>query len=317
MSSIESMILEIEKDYDEILKSFEKNLTYEEVYRFKEISEEELLKITRKVMNFQRKIEYFVSSTIELAKKAEITEKAEIIKRLKKIANNVLDKITDDSSTFGAVSFRRSLKSCYYIERDVKGMLPLLRNAHVNLLNEYDEEARRLCYCAYFCLKLIRPDLIELEEELRLISALTAFPISQKIALKYQLVIDDFEEVAVSLEEAESNIVEEHFKDCVSRCRDAIEIFIASIREKETGEKTERHFATDLGKLVKVGIFDEGDRRLAQGVYSYLSLKGSHKYEPKRVTIYDAETALKETYSLLEMLLKKYNDFKKRLKKKE
>jgi len=306
------MISEIEKDYDEILKSFEKNLTREVVYRFKEISEEELLEITRKIMNFQRKIEYFVSSTIELAKKAEI------IKRLEKIANNVLDKLTDDSSTFDTVKFKSSPESHSYItERDVKGVLPLLRSAHVNLLNEYDEETRRLCYCAYFCLKLIRPDLIELEEELRLISALTAFPISQKIALKHQLVIDDFEEVAVSLEEAESNVAEEHFKDCVSRCRDAIEIFIASIREKETGEKTERRFATDLGKLVKVGIFEEGDRRLAQGVYSYLSLKGSHKYEPKRVTIYDAETALKETYSLLVMLLKKYKDFQKRLKKKE
>jgi len=306
------MISEIEKDYDEILKSFEKNLTREVVYRFKEISEEELLEITRKIMNFQRKIEYFVSSTIELAKKAEIIE------RLEKIANNVLDKITDDSSTFDTVTFKSSSGPySYKIERAVKGMLPLLRNAHVNLLNEYDSETRRLCYCAYFCLKLIRPDLIELEEELRLISALTAFPISQKIALKHQLVIDGFEEVAVSLEEAESNVEEEHFKDCVSRCRDAIEIFIASIREKETGEKTERRFVTDLGKLVKVGIFEEGDRRLAQGVYSFLSLKGSHKYEPKRVTIYDAETALKETYSLLVMLLKKYKDFQKRLKKKE
>lgn len=210
MSSIESMISEIEKDYDEILKSFEKNLTHEAVYRFKEISEEELLEITRKVMNFQRKIEYFVSLTIELAKKAEIAEKAELIKRLEKIANNVLDKITDDSSTFDTVTFESS-SHVYAIEEDIKGMLPLLRNAHLNLL-KHNAKTRRLCYCAYFCLKLLRPDLMELEEELRLISALTAFPISQKIALKHQLVIDGFEEVAVSLEEAESNVEEEHFK---------------------------------------------------------------------------------------------------------
>jgi hypothetical protein len=103
----------------------------------------------------------------------------------------------------------------------------------------------------------------------------------------------------------------EHFRDVVSRCRDAVEIFIASTREKETGEKTERHFASDLGKLVKLEIFDKATGRLAQGNYSFLSLKGSHKYDAKKVTIYDAETALGTTYSLIEMLLKKYLDLKK------
>jgi len=129
--------------------------------------------------------------------------------------------------------------------------------------------------------------------------------------LKHQLVITDFEEVAVSLEEAESNVEAEHFKDCLSRCRDAIEIFIASVREKETGEKTDRHFATDLGKITKIGVFDVATQRLAQGIYSFLSVKGSHKYDAKKVTVYDAETSLKEAYSLLEMLLKRYSDFKK------
>ena len=304
MSSIESIISEIEKDYDEILKTFEKHIIHDSFYGFGEISEEEILKLLRKTMNFQRKIEYFVSSTLKLAEKIGLAE------RLQKIADKVISRLTSDVSKFGSVSFSTIVFS-------IRGVSPLLRKAHASLLSKNSLNARRLCYCACLGFKLLHSDLIELEEELRLIGALAAFPISQKIVLKHQLVIDGFEEVAVSLEEAESNVEEEHFKDCVSRCRDAIEIFIASIREKETGEKTERHFATDLAKLVKVGIFDEGDRRLAQGVYSFLSLKGSHKYEPKRVTIYDAETALKETYSLLEMLLKKYKDFKKRAKKKE
>lgn len=153
--------------------------------------------------------------------------------------------------------------------------------------------------------------MIELEEEFRLIGALTTYPIEKKTALKSQLVIYDLVEVAISLEEAESNVEVEHFKDCISRCRDAIESFIAFVREKETGEKTEKHFATDLGKLVKAEIFDEGVQKLAQGVYSFTSLKGSHKYDESRVTVYDAETALKETYSLLEMLLRKYEELKK------
>lgn len=96
-----------------------------------------------------------------------------------------------------------------------------------------------------------------------------------------------------------------------SRCRDAVEIFIASIREKETQEKTGRHFATDLAKLARIEVFDEATQRLTQGVYSFLSLKGSHKYDASKVTVYDAETSLKETYSLIEMLLKKLSEYEK------
>jgi hypothetical protein len=94
-----------------------------------------------------------------------------------------------------------------------------------------------------------------------------------------------------------------------------VEIFVAFIRERETGEKTDKHFATDLGKIVKIEVFDEAIQRLAQGVYSFLSIKGSHKYDAEKVTIYDAETSLNETYSLLEMLLQKYLELKKAKKK--
>ena len=162
---------------------------------------------------------------------------------------------------------------------------------------------------------MLSPILIEFEEELRLIAALTTYPIEKKTLLKNQLIANDFQEVAISLEEAETNVESEHFKDCVSRCRDAVEIFVAAIREKETGEKTEKHFSTDLGKIAKIEVFDEATQRLVQGIYSFLSLKGSHKYEAENVTVYDAETSLKETYSLIEMFLKKFSDYKKNKKK--
>jgi hypothetical protein len=153
--------------------------------------------------------------------------------------------------------------------------------------------------------------LVEFEEELRLIGALTTYPIEKKITLKQTLVLNGFTEVAVSLEEAESNVEAEHFKDSVSRCRDAIEIFVASARERETGEKTEKHFSTDLAKIVNAGVFDESVQKLAQGVYSFTSLKGSHKYDASKITVYDAETALEQTYSLVEMLVKRYLQPKK------
>jgi len=302
------MISEIEEDYNTILKKFESHLSNENMYRFKEPSEEYLLKLLRDVMNFQRKLEHSIESTYRLAK--EVAH----VKRLGDIVDRLLKKISADKVD-ELVKFYVSSYS--YDEWKAKGVILRLQDAHRSLMQGNISDSRRFCYCSYFAFKLLRFDLIEVEEEMRLISALTTYPIEKKTELKHQLVINDFEEVAVSLEEAESNVETEHFKDCVSRCRDAIEIFSASVRENETGEKTERHFATDLGKLVKIEVFDEGVQRLAQGVYSFLSLKESHKYDANKVSVYDAETSLKETYSLLEMLLNKYSDFKKAKKKAE
>ena len=300
------MISEIEEDYNKILKKFESHLSNENAYRFKELSEEYLLKLLRDVMNFQRKLEYFIESTYRLAKEVAL------VKRLEEIADKLLKKLSADEIE-NVVKFYSP--GYGYNEYMVKGVISRLQDSHKKLLYGDTSDSKRFCYCSYFAFKLLQSDLIEIEEEMRLIGALTAYPIEKKTKLKHQLVINDFEEVAVSLEEAESNVETEHFKDCVSRCRDAIEIFVSLVRENETGEKTERHFAADLGKLVKIEVFDVGVQRLAQGVYSFLSLKGSHKYDAKKVSVYDAETSLKETYSLLEMLLNKYSDFKKQEKK--
>jgi len=312
MSSIESMVSEIEEDYHRILKSFESYVDPTEgYYRFKKISENELLKLLRDVMNFQRKLEYFIEFTIRLSKNTEYT------KRLREIADKLLNKLSNvkEIDTVGFWHYQSA--GSYQDEFNIVGVIPELKQSHKDFLHNNETSSRRSCYCAYFGFKSLSSNLIEMEEELRLIGALTTYPIEKKTRLKHQLVINDFEEVAVSLEEAESNVESEHFKDSVSRCRDAVEILIAFVREQETGEKTERHFATDLAKIVKIGVFDEGTQKLAQGIYSFLSLKGSHKYDAKKVTVYDAETALKETYSLIEMLLKKYLDLKKDKTRKE
>jgi hypothetical protein len=298
MSSIESMISEIEEDYDEIIKEFEAYVDMGvEYYHFKEITGGKVLELTRNVMRFQRKIEYFLEQIRRLSTNVEFT------KRISSITDSVLRVL---SSNEEIDSVRIS-----YTTYDFSGVVTELREARSQLLRGNTDSCRIRCYCAYFSLKLLRPSLIEMEEEMRLIGALSTYPIEKKLKLKHQLVIGDFEEVAVSLDEAETNVESQHFKDCVSRCRDAVEIFVAFVREEKTGEKTERHFSSDLGKLMKLEVFDQGTDRLAQGVYSFLSLKGSHKYDAAKVTVYDAETALKETYSLLEMLLKKYRDRKK------
>ena len=78
MSSIESMISDVEEDYFCILNFFEKYVNLKDGYfRFNSISENDLLKLLRRVMNFHRKIEYFITSTKRLAKKEKITQRLE------------------------------------------------------------------------------------------------------------------------------------------------------------------------------------------------------------------------------------------------
>lgn len=308
MSSIESMVSEIEEDYHRILHSLETKVkTDDPTCLFEKVSEEYMVKRLRDVMKLQRKIESSVESVKGLAKHTKFA------KRMTEVADSLLGKLSEkneiDSKKFLLIGQVGTLKM------SAIGVIPSLTEAHNSYVRHETTMFRRYCYLAYFVLKLAMPTLIELEEEFRLIGALTTYPINKKIRLKHSLIINDFEGVAVSLEEAESNVETEHFKDCVSRCRDAVEIFIALVREKETGDKTEKRFSADLGKILKIGVFDEATGKLAQGVYSFLSLKGSHKYDVKKVLIYDAETALKESYSLLEMLLKRYDDFRKAQKR--
>jgi hypothetical protein len=301
------MVLEIEDDYNSILKEFQRNLAPVQYTAygeradcgFAEVTEQDLLSLIRRIMNFQRKIEYSINTAKKLL--SNVFDSGRLIE----ICNKLIDRLCDEKRSYEELSYNDA-------NYNVMGVIPLLKISHKSFLQLPNSKAcLRNAYSAYHGFKLLKSILIELEEELRLVSALTTYPIEKITVLKNQLVVNDFEDVAISLEESESNLENEHFKDCVSRCRDALEFFIAQIRQRKTGEKTERHFATDLGKIAKIEVFDEATQKLAQGVYSYLSLKGSHKYDSSKVSIYDAETALKETYSLIEMLLKKLLEYKK------
>jgi hypothetical protein len=312
MSSIESTVLEIDEEYNNLLELFNTLVVFNTAYYYGGIQpplEKDLLNLIRKTMSFQRKIE---NSNISIQK--QNYKKVINMVRLDAIAARIVSRFTDEKACFDRINLqnRESL--------GVAGVLPELNEAHQHILKEsrksaYAESGVSL-YKAYHGFRLLYPIIIEFEEEMRLISALTIYPIEKKSLLKNQLVVNSFEQVAVSLEEAESNVEIEHFKDCVGRCRDALEVFTALLREKATGERTEMAFSIDLGKLVKVGVFDEATQRITQGIYSFLSIKGSHKYDASKVTVYDAETSLKETYSIIEMLLKKISEYNKRIAEK-
>lgn len=155
--------------------------------------------------------------------------------------------------------------------------------------------------------KRIRSWMYQILEDIRLIYSLRIYPIEEKIALKSQLSDYGFVEVVKCLDEAEDNLAmrkPEHFKDCIDRCREALEKTAASILVAEN-KKPSGYFSTDIGTVSNLGIVDKESKRLTEATYSYLSEVGAHG-RAGEVTLGDAHYAMKETYMRIDILLKKY-----------
>lgn len=155
--------------------------------------------------------------------------------------------------------------------------------------------------------KLIRSSMYQILEDVRLIYALRIYPIEEKMALKSTLTDYGFVEVTKCLEEAEEHLAEKHFKDCITRCREALEKTGASILVAEK-KKPSGYFATDMGTLSGLGIINKEVKKLTEATYSYLSEVGAHGRGGK-VTLGDAHYAMKETYMRIDILLKMYSKF--------
>ena len=212
LSSIESMVSEIEDNYQVILHEFEKFVSPRKLdphgygeridYGFKEITEDDILNLLRHTNSFQRKIELTRDNAQRLLAKMNYPL------RIATIGNAIIERLCDPKTSYETITYY------HQDEYAVQGVIPLLKRAHKVFLQE-DNEAywRRTSYSAYRGFKLIKALLIEFQEELRLISAMTTYPIEKRTFLKNQLVTKDFEEAAVSIEESESNLESEHFKD--------------------------------------------------------------------------------------------------------
>lgn len=158
----------------------------------------------------------------------------------------------------------------------------------------------------------IRSWMYQILEDVRLIYALRMYPIEEKIALKSMLTDYGFMEVTKCLEEAEEHLAEKHFKDCITRCREALEKTGASILVAEK-KKPSGYFSTDIGTLSGMGIIDKECKKLTEATYSYLSEVGAHG-RGEKVTLGDAYFAMKETYMRIDILLKKYVAYSSRKK---
>jgi hypothetical protein len=154
---------------------------------------------------------------------------------------------------------------------------------------------------------MIRSLMYQILEDVRLIYALRLYPIEEKMALKSLLTNYGFLEVTKCLDEAETNLVEKHFKDCIDRGREALEKTVTSILTAE-GKKPSNSFSTDIGTLSGMDIIDKETKKLTEATYSYLSEAGAHG-RAGEVTAGDAHYSLKEVYMRIDILLKKYSAY--------
>lgn len=156
----------------------------------------------------------------------------------------------------------------------------------------------------------VRSCMYQFSADILLIYALRIYPIEEKMALKSMLTDYGFLEVTKCLEEAEENLATRkpaHFKDCIDRCREALEKTAASILTSEK-KKPSGYFATDMGTLSGLGMVNKEVKKLTEATYSYLSEVGAHG-RGEKVTLGDAHYAMKETYMRIDILLKRYSKF--------
>lgn len=303
MSSIESLVLDLESEYSLVLKNFDS--VYRDLRDSNLTSDpfSDLESTLKSVINFQHKIEQSINYILPLAQKTSYPKRAESYGQaiLARIAGEIVDQVT----VYEGMSYIGNRLSVNAF--DVIQTLELTKKCLSDL-----RFAQLYCQAACEVFKNIRTDLIQFELEMRHIGALTIFPIDQKAGLKTRLSLNDLAEVRVSLEQAESSFTEGindegKRKNCISRSRDAIELFVATLRERVVQEKTERSFHGDNVRLMKAEFYDNHIMQFLQGVYALCSTdKGSHKFGPQEITIIDAEEALRETYTAVNILLRYY-----------
>jgi len=166
---------------------------------------------------------------------------------------------------------------------------------------------------AYRSFKRIRTKIYELLEDIRLIYSLRIYPIEEKIALKSRLSDLGFTEAVRCLDEAESNLATKHYKDCINRCREALEKTVTSILLAQE-KKPSGYFATDMGTLSNMIGISKEHKKLIEATYSYLSEVGAHG-RGEKPKMGDAYYAMKETYMRIGILMKKYEDYSKKKSK--
>jgi hypothetical protein len=300
MSSITSMSSKLEEDYKALKNEFVTLLRFlidHQSYQSITENREAIFDLLRKVMKFQRSLEQNMYTIEQLTLK-----NSDVLSRLKLATDGIIKKLITEETIVTVPVYNLSLGT--YIKHDCTGVIPALKRATRN--NKGLDDSKSECDRAQYVFSDLFPEIMDVQEDLNLIMSLFIVPNEKKLELKNQLLTVGFQGVTESLEEAESNLESGHRKDCISRYRDAIEFFVARIGEKETNSATSKKFSIDLHKLVAIGIIDDEIRQIIQASYSYTSMKGSHKYTDKTLSLDDCSLAQEETYSSIDILLRQY-----------
>jgi hypothetical protein len=312
--SNEGLVLDIDNDYQQLAKSFEQWLHCLEDTSFViNTFQNKLDNLFSEALSFQRKLEYDIKITDDYAKKTNY------YKRLRDKMQRTLNLLTSNQTVVRipwiAIPYVDYLDPAAPKEVQTKGVIPTLREANECLLRhdfQAFEKARLLSFIGYYTFTTAKLDVQEMIADLRLVNWLTTYSFDRKTTLKNNLSSKDFKGVVISLDQAELNLKEaylheEHRKDCIHQCRDALEHFVATARMNLAGEATENKFSLDLRKLVEIGMLDEETKTLANGVYCFCSSdKGSHKFRNEKVAIDDCLETMQETYLILEILMGRY-----------
>lgn len=155
----------------------------------------------------------------------------------------------------------------------------------------------------------MEPDLVEFYADLRLMTESEIFPFEKRMELKDRLVRSGFSDVVDNLESAEQNLSSSppHLKDVLPNCRLSIEAMFYSLMERK-GVPPKRKFSFDLATFSQTHpeVIDDGTKQMIQGVFSYLSVKGSHAISPTdKAVLPEIELGLEMTYRMISLLLSK------------
>jgi hypothetical protein len=307
LASIQSMISPTEEEYQQNLllltTKIPLNRWNQSEFR-KEMIKPDLEEAIRSLMRFQRNVEYTVSEAIriiDLKDKHMPSKPTYLLEALLGPPAGQSRKIKEPKVYDRLVEIGNRITNV--LGKDTRNIIYDLKCSLKNVLVNENMTARDYWVHAHDLFEEAHVDIIEFEEELKFLALILAYPIAKKIELKSLLSLEGFDGVEQKLEEVDINISAKHWRDVISRCRDSIELFCATLRKVKLGEGSEKRFTNDLTALIKKGVIDEAEQKLINGVYSFLSVKGSHDYDETKVTPYNAEIAVEETYSLLEMLL--------------
>ena len=311
MASIQSMISPTEEEYQQNLSllatKIPLNRWNQSEFR-KELIKPDLEEAIRSLMRFQRNVEYTVSEAIRIVDLKD--------KHMPSKQTYLLESLLGPPVGLDYSQLRKAKEPKIYdrlveignritndLGKKTGNIIDELKSSLKNVLNNNSMTARGYWIRAHDLFEEAHVDIIEFEEELKFLALVLAYPIAKKIELKSLLGLEGYDSVEQKLEEVDTYTSVKHWRDVISRCRDSIELFCATLRKVKLGEESEKRFVSDLNALNKKGIIDEAEQKLINGIYSFLSVKGSQDYDEKKVTPYDAEIAVEETYSLMEMLL--------------